>query len=494
MGHMNSLLSGFSISECGYVSLPLEQRRWQKRYCSCQGDGYIHRHHSQRSTSTHAWGARLACSHPEPHGDCRSSCYLNKSETKNKNGKEILRKNGYFFRTNCPSLTKRTGHYTWPHYSFSWSDCTYDHPSFCRTSCSLSPCGHGKDNHSIDCLDDDYHVGNCCNCASCFDDCCNICGNNAAGSLIHGYGRQKDEPFSSLSTASCPWQFYLECQPPCGLLNTAQRKQSAWEGQWALPSSSWQTWIDAPWAARRRFVHLSLAPWVLSLFGKGSQPWDSLEAVLDAAWTHASAWEQASWLYKASKSAGHQHWKTWQQPWGNPWYIGWKAFVQSASSGHCFAMTLVHLVRPMSWKHWPMRLNRNGPSSFCSAESWVKIFDSKLLSVYTMATWPVNSLAPFLKEILVQLGVVSGGCFRPSLIRLSGVPLAPKDVQWVYQLNWGVFCISDIVTIFTCLDLDHVWVLIAYLLDRAGISTSANDYYNRDVCSSRWPDWSLEYG
>jgi hypothetical protein len=69
---------------------------------------------------------------------------------------------------------------------------------------------------------------------------------------------------------------------------------------------------------------------------------------------------------------------------------------------------------------------------------------------------------------LIQLG-----CFKPSLIRLSCVPLAPKDIQQVYQLSWGVFYAltrSDIVTILACLDLFHAWMLIAYLLDRAGIS------------------------
>jgi hypothetical protein len=78
-------------------------------------------------------------------------------------------------------------------------------------------------------------------------------------------------------------------------------------------------------------------------------------------------------------------------------------------------------------------------------------------------------LAPFSKKILIQ-----SGCFEPFLIRLSVVPLAPKDVQQVYQLHWGVFCDlmkSDIVTILACLGLDHVWVLIACLLDRTGIST-----------------------
>ncbi len=179
------------------------------------------------------------------------------------------------------------------------------------------------------------------------------------------------------------------------------------------------------------------------------------------------------------------------------------AFVWSVLSGHYFAMSLVHLVRPVSWKHWPMMLNSNGLLPFCSTESWVKIFDLKSGSVYARkysalnqawlgATWPVISLAPFLKVILIQLG-----CFRPSLIRLSGVSSAPKDVQQVYQLKWGIFCAlirSDIVTIFTCLDLDHAWVLIAYLLDHAGISTSVNDYYNSDVRSSRREVWSLECG
>ncbi len=108
----------------------------------------------------------------------------------------------------------------------------------------------------------------------------------------------------------------------------------------------------------------------------------------------------------------------------------------------------------------------------------VKIFDLKLGSLcarkysapnwaWSGATWLVISLAPFSKEILIQTG-----CFRPSLIRLSGVPLAPKDVQQVNQLNWEVFGAltrSNIVKIFTFLDLDHAWVLIVYLpLDHAG--------------------------
>ncbi len=131
------------------------------------------------------------------------------------------------------------------------------------------------------------------------------------------------------------------------------------------------------------------------------------------------------------------------------------------------------------WKHWPIRLNSVGPSSFWVSESRVKIFDLKSGSVnarkysapnhaWSCATCPVISLAPFSKEILMR-----SGRFRPSSIRLSGVPLAPKVIKRVYQLNWGVFCTlirSYIVTILACLDLFHAWILIAYLLDRAEIS------------------------
>jgi hypothetical protein len=141
-------------------------------------------------------------------------------------------------------------------------------------------------------------------------------------------------------------------------------------------------------------------------------------------------------------------------------------------------MTFVHLVRPTPWKHRPIRLNSAGPLPFWVSKRGVKIFDLKLGSVNARkysalnwawsGVWPVFSLAPFLKEILIQLD-----CFKPFLIRLSGMPLAPKDIQQVYQLNWGVFCTlirSDIVTILACLDLFHAWILIVYLVDHAGIS------------------------
>ncbi len=71
--------------------------------------------------------------------------------------------------------------------------------------------------------------------------------------------------------------------------------------------------------AQRKFVHSSLAPWVLSSFDRGSHPQGSCNAVLGAAWTHALAWERASWLCKASKSAGCLHLGNRGQPQVNPW-------------------------------------------------------------------------------------------------------------------------------------------------------------------------------
>ncbi len=169
MGHVNSLLARLPISGCTF-SLPLEQRRWQKRYCFCPGDSNV-RYHHPRSTNTCAWGLHSPCNHQGQHDGCRSSCYLSESKSKNKNksAKEILNKIDSFFRKNCQRPTKRTGHYAWPCHSFSWSDRTCDHPSFCRTCCSLSPCHRIKDDRGVDCLDDNNQIGNRRDCVGCFD-------------------------------------------------------------------------------------------------------------------------------------------------------------------------------------------------------------------------------------------------------------------------------------------------------------------------------------
>jgi hypothetical protein len=47
------------------------------------------------------------------------------------------------------------------------------------------------------------------------------CGNNAAGSLIHGYAQREDEPSFFLVAVFCPWQSSQEHQPLCWPLDTA---------------------------------------------------------------------------------------------------------------------------------------------------------------------------------------------------------------------------------------------------------------------------------
>ncbi len=120
------------------------------------------------------------------------------------------------------------------------------------------------------------------------------------------------------------------------------------------------------------------------------------------------------------------------------------SLVRSILLGHCFPTTLVYSIRPTSWKHWPIRLNNFGLSFFLASESWVRIFNFKSGNanarkysgpnpVWSGAMCPVISFDPFSKEILIWLVY-----FKPSLINLSGMPLAPRGVQQVYQLNWSV--------------------------------------------------------
>ncbi len=115
--HVNSYIKGihtllvwFPISGCYYLSLSLEQRRWQKCYCFCTDDGNVHHHHP-RNTNTHVWGLHLACNHVVQHDGFRSSCCLSKCKNESESMKEIWNKIDSFFWTNCRCSTKRTGHW-----------------------------------------------------------------------------------------------------------------------------------------------------------------------------------------------------------------------------------------------------------------------------------------------------------------------------------------------------------------------------------------------
>ncbi len=119
VGHRNSLLAQFPICGRAHLSSPLEQRRWQRRYHPCQGNGYICHHNSWRSTNTHAWRVRLACNHHYLHDGYHSSCCLSKSKTRNKSAKESLNEIDSFFQMWSPRSMTMTGHCAWPCCSFS---------------------------------------------------------------------------------------------------------------------------------------------------------------------------------------------------------------------------------------------------------------------------------------------------------------------------------------------------------------------------------------
>ncbi len=99
------------------------------------------------------------------------------------------------------------------------------------------------------------------------------------------------------------------------------------------------------------------------LFNWGSRCWGSWIAVSIIAWIHVSTWMQASLQCKANKSVGHLCWTIWQLPQVVSGSLFELAFARLVLLGHPFSTTLFHLVRQMSWKHWPIRLNSVGPSS-----------------------------------------------------------------------------------------------------------------------------------
>ncbi len=123
------------------------------------------------------------------------------------------------------------------------------------------------------------------------------------------------------------------------------------------------TCTDVPWVAWRRSVCSSPALLAAPLSDGSSHCQGSWIAVSNTAWIHISTWVQASLQHKANESVGCLRWTTWWLPLVVLGSLLKLAFARSLLSRHCFPMTLFHLVRPMSWKHWPIRLNSSGPSS-----------------------------------------------------------------------------------------------------------------------------------
>ncbi len=181
--------------------------------------------------NTHAWRLHSACNCLDQHDGCCSSCCLSKSKSKSESAKVIWNKIDSFFRTNCWRLTKRTGHYAWPRHSFSWSDCTCNHPSCCRTCSSSRPCCRVKGDRGIDHLNDkNSWIINHHGCVGYIDGSHDTYDCNVDCSLIHSYVQQEVKLFS-FPLAACPWRSSQERQPTCRLLDTAQRRWSSWVGQ-----------------------------------------------------------------------------------------------------------------------------------------------------------------------------------------------------------------------------------------------------------------------
>jgi hypothetical protein len=107
------------------------------------------------------------------------------------------------FQMKCPQSTKKSGLCAWPHRFSFWSDCICGHLSSRRIfSCSPSLCV--KNDHGVNCLDGNCHVGIHRNCIGCFDGGCGTRGNDSCG-LSHSYEQLEDEPSSFPSAASSPW-------------------------------------------------------------------------------------------------------------------------------------------------------------------------------------------------------------------------------------------------------------------------------------------------
>ncbi len=146
----------------------------------------------------------------------------------------------------------------------------------------------------------------------------------------------------------------------CSLLLVSWRWQNSLVCLW--------TCTDASWGARGRSVHSSPALLAAPLFDGGSRWQGSWIAVSAVAWIHVSTWMQASLQRKLCNAKPTNQLVAYVGQSGDCLRESWVhslklAFARSVLSGHCFLTTLFHLVRPTSWKHWPIRLNSVGPSS-----------------------------------------------------------------------------------------------------------------------------------
>ncbi len=375
-----------------------------------------------------------------------------------------LDKEQLLFLEKVSAFKEEECHCTWPHPSF-WTDHMCGHLSHHRTfSWSPSLCNEGG--CCVDHLDSNYCAGICRNRVGCFYGSRSSGDNDASGSS-HGCKWQEDEPFSSPSAESSPWvvKDTSHCVGSLALLKKAQEP-------------------------KRVHGHCFVCFRKLKLIRLWLREEDLFAFLLHRGWLHHSmevtAMEVAEKLHLTPNKLMHCHErgllgnaKSTNQLVINVWEP--RNFLKEVLNalvkvflhevwivivGALLAHNIGPLVETNVLKHWPIRLNSVGPSSFLASESWVRIFDLKSGRVNTRKylgptcawsgmTCPVISFDPFSKEILIW-----SGCFEPSLIELSGMPLALRGDQQVHQLlNWGVTWALRISNTVWLKGWLYVWVL-----------------------------------
>ncbi len=116
------------------------------------------------------------------------------------------------------------------------------------------------------------------------------------------------------------------------------------------------TCTDAPQVLKRRSACSSPALLAAPFFDGISHCQDSWIAMSDVAWIHVSTWMQASLeCMKANESVGHLRWTPWWLPLVVPDSLFETCFCKVIIVEALLSNNLFYLVRPTSWKHWPIR-------------------------------------------------------------------------------------------------------------------------------------------
>ncbi len=136
----------------------------------------------------------------------------------------------------------------------------------------MSPYCCNKDNCGINCLDDNSQVSSCRNCVGCFDDSHDTCGNDAAGSLIHGFARREDEPFLFFWLLFILGNLFKIASRFVGCLTLLEVSNELERVSGHHLVQVHELELMHLGLREEKNVHSSHAPWVLPLLDRGSHP------------------------------------------------------------------------------------------------------------------------------------------------------------------------------------------------------------------------------